>query len=204
MTAKKPNRRTVQKQMTLSLIRETAREFIYTQPYDSITMDQIASAAGVSRATVYLHFSNKSEILLDILSENMEEQMAVYAALANVEEVSISSIREWLQSYRQLMDKHHAVRHLFSILFMQLPDRKQFVSNHREKAIAVLGDRFPGFCLTGLRGRKREEKRVRCYLMLFQLEHSAINFSLVPDMPDIEVGLDVLADDLLHFCQMDT
>ncbi len=201
MTAKKPNLRAAQKQMTLLLIRQTAREIIYTEPYDSVTMEQIARAAGVSRATVYLHYSSKSEILLDILSENMEEQMAVYAALAQIGQVNLATIRAWLQSYRALMDRHHAVRHLFSILFMQLPDRKHFVSNHREKAIAVLGERFPGFCLTGMRGKQREKKRVRCYLMLFELEHAAINFSLVPDMPDIEIGLDVLAEQLLHFCQ---
>ncbi|WP_317932577.1 TetR/AcrR family transcriptional regulator [Halioxenophilus sp. WMMB6] len=203
MTAKKPNLRQAQKQLTLTLICQAAREMIYSQPYDSITMEQIASAAGVSRATVYLHFANKNELLLKILSENMEEQMELYVELAEIESPNLDSIRAWLQRYRELMDKHHSVRHLFSILFMQLPDRKDFVSNHRERVIEILGERFPGFSLKGLKGKSRERKRIKCYLMLFELEHAVINFSIVPGMPDIDIALDLLAEELLQLYQGD-
>lgn len=203
MTDKKTNLRDAQKQMTLNLIRKASRKIIYSQPYDSITMDQIANEAGVSRATVYLHFNNKNEMVMDILSENLLEQMALYQSLADTEMINLAVIREWLQRYRELMDKHHSVRHLFSVLFMQLPDKKHFVSNHRETAISILGKRFNGFSLGGLRGKRREVKRTKCYLMLFQLEHATINFSIVPNMPDIDIGLDVLADEFLQFCEQD-
>lgn len=200
MTANKPNLRKMQKAMTLSLIRDSARNLFYTKPFDGITIDHIASAAGVSRATVYLHFSNKHEILLDILAENLGDQMAIYRALTDIKAVNRSSIREWLQRYRDLMDKHHAVRHLFSIAIMLMPDRQNIASNHREQAIAILGERFEGFSLAKLKGEKRERKRVQCYLMLFQLEHSCSNFSVFAEMPDINIGLEVLADKLLDYC----
>lgn len=199
----KTNLRNVQKQMTLSLIREAARKIIYSQPYDSITMEQIASMAGVSRATVYAHYANKNDMLMAILSENLQEQMSLYESLAATENFNIVVIHSWLQQYRELMDKHHSVRHLFFILFIQPPDRKHFVSNHRETAIEILGNRFKGFSLKGLRGRRREVKRTKCYLMLFQLEQAAINFSIVPNIPPIDIGLEVLAEQLFHFCEAD-
>lgn len=50
--------------------------------YDAVTMEQIASAAGVSRRTLYRHFPTKDRLLLDLPVEWMEMWDEVVAGAA--------------------------------------------------------------------------------------------------------------------------
>jgi AcrR family transcriptional regulator len=57
---------------TRERIGETARELFMTEGYAETTIDQIASAAGVSRRTVFLHFPSKAAMLFDHLATRRE------------------------------------------------------------------------------------------------------------------------------------
>src|SRR3546814_20916116 len=68
--------------MTLELIRKAARKIFYSKSFEDVSLDEIAAEAGVSRGTIYLHFPGKNDILLDLLSEDLAAQMAIYEELA--------------------------------------------------------------------------------------------------------------------------
>lgn len=54
-------------------------ELVFSQQgYKHATIDQIAQAAGVSHATVFLYFSNKKELFRAVILENLEKARGLY------------------------------------------------------------------------------------------------------------------------------
>ena len=64
-----PTLQTARKAFTRTHICQAARELFFQQGYASTTLDQIASAAGTRRTTLYSHFRDKAEILEQIADE---------------------------------------------------------------------------------------------------------------------------------------
>lgn len=189
----------MQKEMTLEMIRKAARKTFYAKSFEEVSIDEIASEAGVSRGTIYLHFASKNEILFDLLMQDMAAQMAIYDELAQAQAPDRAMVRAWLQHFRDSMNERHSSMHLFPVAFIHMPERQNVVVKHRETAIKHLGDRYRAFNLEGLAGISREQKRARIYMMLFKIEQVCYTFSTLEGTPDIGVGLDMLADEMLEF-----
>ena len=60
--------RAARKRLTHELLLATARDLFESQGYAATTIDDIASGAGMTRATLYLHFSSKAELLEQLVS----------------------------------------------------------------------------------------------------------------------------------------
>ena len=58
-----------------ALIEEAAARLIAERGYDAASLEEIAAAAGVSKAVLYDHFSSKAELQISLLSENSEALM---------------------------------------------------------------------------------------------------------------------------------
>ena len=54
-------------------ILDAAKDLVKQKTFEEITMEEIARELELSRATIYLYFSNKSEIFLTLLTEGMQE-----------------------------------------------------------------------------------------------------------------------------------
>jgi len=55
-----------------TLIIETAQDFFSQRPYEAVTVEEIAKAAGFGKSTVYLFFESKEEILVAVLQSGLE------------------------------------------------------------------------------------------------------------------------------------
>lgn len=55
--------REAKKRLTRGLILDAARGLFETRGYAATTVDEIAAAAGTTRATLYLHFASKADLL---------------------------------------------------------------------------------------------------------------------------------------------
>lgn len=198
--AHKPKLRDAHKSMTLGRLKEASRKIFYSKNYDAVSIDEIAAEAGVSRGTVYLHFSSKSELLFDLLRDDLAAQMRLYEELTALRKADRRSIRAWLEAYRASMHERRISNQLFPIAFRSMPERASIIGIHRDAAISKLGTRYSGFDLDGLQPGPREHKRAQAYMMLFVLEQVASVFSSEYGAPDIEVGIDILVDKLLTFC----
>jgi TetR/AcrR family fatty acid metabolism transcriptional regulator len=58
------------------------RLFAY-EPYQAVTMDRVAEAAGVAKGTLYLYFQSKEDLYLEILSDGLETIARAYASTVN-------------------------------------------------------------------------------------------------------------------------
>ena len=61
-------------QRTRTQLHNAMRTLINEQEYDLITIQDIVDKAGLSRATFYLHFQDKSALLISIISTTIEEE----------------------------------------------------------------------------------------------------------------------------------
>ncbi|HEY0778610.1 MAG TPA: helix-turn-helix domain-containing protein [Gemmatirosa sp.] len=58
-------RRESKKRETRQRISDVATALFYARGFDAVTVDEIATAAGVSKMTVFNHFARKEELILD-------------------------------------------------------------------------------------------------------------------------------------------
>ena len=78
------------------------------EPYQAVTMDRVAEAAGVAKGTLYLYFQSKEDLYLEILSDGLETIARSYASTvdpnAPVKERLRHAIGLTIQFYDQRRD----------------------------------------------------------------------------------------------------
>lgn len=77
------------------LMLDAATELFIAQGYGAVSMDAVARAAGVSKATLYAHFSSKDRLFATIIGEACRQNIAASAALPS----DGSDLREALISF---------------------------------------------------------------------------------------------------------
>jgi len=80
-------------------ILQSARQVFLNQGYEGASMDAIAAAAQVSKATVYAHFADKQALFAEMVAEYCREQQA---ALAEIE-AEHPQVREGLERLARVM-----------------------------------------------------------------------------------------------------
>lgn len=70
------------------------------QGYEGTSMARIASAAGSSRANLYLYFNSKSQLIRARMAEIETEVTELYAVLDRMPEHTPAAMREWLGTAR--------------------------------------------------------------------------------------------------------
>ena len=63
-------------QRTRKMLRESLMSLIMEEGYDEISIQDITDKANLGRATFYLHFKDKDELLLELMEQLMEEILA--------------------------------------------------------------------------------------------------------------------------------
>lgn len=201
MTTVKPRRRQLDKddaRKTETRILDAARAIFSSKGFFPTSVEEIAEGAQVSRATVYLYYRSKEEILFGLMREDLEHQLDRYRNLAGMQRLTLTAVKTWLREFREAMDERRTSLNLFWVGASIDPQWAEPVRDHRESIIAILGARYPGFSLEGLTGPIREAKRTRCYLMILLIE-SAVCFAEPMSAAKLPVGIDVLGRGLLNF-----
>lgn len=76
-------------------ILEGAREVFRAKGYEGAAMDAIAKAAGVSKGTLYVYFTNKDELFAELITEEKQELAAALDAFQPTD----GSFRENLRAF---------------------------------------------------------------------------------------------------------
>jgi AcrR family transcriptional regulator len=109
-TARKPPRgrmRAVQKEFTRTRFVDAAVEVFAERGYARATVDEIAERAGATRATFYLHFKTKSDVVLDLMARNRTHFRVVYQDLGPIVRAPTpAAVRGWLA---KVMDEWAAI-----------------------------------------------------------------------------------------------
>jgi AcrR family transcriptional regulator len=184
---------------TLVKIRNAARKIFTEKGFFSSSVEEIATRAGVSRATVYLYFRSKDEMLFALMRQDLEFQLGLYEEMAQIRRPTKAALRRWLIAFRGALDQRRASLNLFWAGASVAPDYMASVEAHRDNIVAVLGGQFAGFDLDALPRSERELRRAKCYLMIFLIEGVSIHFFASEHAPSLALGTDLVAATLLKF-----
>lgn len=186
---------------TIARIRTAARKVFYTKGFFPASVEEIAEKAGVSRATVYLYYRSKDEMLLDLMRQDLEYQLEIYAELVTVKRIGLPAVRKWLLRLRGEQEERRNSLNLFWAGANLLTDILDPVYRHHDNIIATLGRRFPGFDLDALPRDAREQRRIKCYMMLFMIEGTTVQITEDGPGPSVKAAIDQLARSLLYFLE---
>jgi AcrR family transcriptional regulator len=157
--------REAQKRLTRSLLLDAAATLFSTNGYASTTVEQIAGAAGATRATVYLHFASKSDIAL-ALREAVGDYDTDRVLLHDVATQPCErTITRWLDGYLE----HVAPRTQYASALQSARAEDPVVGRALDAQFAAGTDRFARDLATG-RGWDEERARLVATLLLRQLD----------------------------------
>ncbi|GAA3884302.1 hypothetical protein GCM10022381_28110 [Leifsonia kafniensis] len=74
--------------------------------YNQTTADAIAKAAGASRATLYVYFKSKAEIVIEIMRRIEPEVLRAYSDLDSIRDPDLKSIEAWLATTMEQWRDH--------------------------------------------------------------------------------------------------
>jgi AcrR family transcriptional regulator len=98
-TARPISLREAQKELTRTRMLDAAAALFATQGYAATTIDQIATAAGATRATFYLHFASKSDVVHGfyeaLVAFDADYELLIETAGAPTQD----AVRSWLDRF---------------------------------------------------------------------------------------------------------
>lgn len=159
--------RAEQKRATRARLLESARGLFAARGYAAVTVDDIAAEVGCSRATFYLHFPGKVDILLAVAEDGMAPSaLAFYQDLDRVLDTGsraeftdwITRAIEWFQLYKEMLPAWDEATALE-------PDFRAIARD----GILALPNSMTSY-LARWPEDKRDEARLRVELLVTQLE----------------------------------
>lgn len=117
-------------------ILDAARDLIRDKAFEEITMDDIAKELELSRATLYLYFSNKSEIYITLLTDGMEDLLAAYRQA--LETSAISAPWDKMRAMAVAFFRFYAENHRYFDLLVNKSE--QLVADSSPEATARFHD----------------------------------------------------------------
>jgi AcrR family transcriptional regulator len=96
--------REAQRHLTRSRIVNAARNLFYDQHFDTATMEGIALAAGLRRSTLYLHYKDKAEILLEVITEYGAKAKSMLATMPGPHP-SLPQMEAWVRKVARFIAK---------------------------------------------------------------------------------------------------
>ena len=108
------------KEVTRSRIEDATIKLFATHSYHSISMDEIASKACISKRTLYKYYPSKAQLFISIFEQNLRQLDAENALLESREDVKGKSFSDILiglfTALYEFTDKHRQFMELFWML----------------------------------------------------------------------------------------
>ncbi len=94
-----------------------AEDIIGRKGYGSVTMDGVARAAQVSKATLYQYVRNKSELVMEIILHSFEDFDQEFNRIWARKAGALDKLKELIQFF---LEFHHQKENLSNVLFMDV------------------------------------------------------------------------------------
>ena len=165
----KKSLRVLQKESTLQLLLKSATHLFFRKGYAGTTIDDIAAHAGVSRATVYLHFSRKCAILQRIAEEGMMiESRRHYERLDELGIPSREALKAWLLEAMAFFKRHSKILSVYR----QAKSIEPEIERHNLLFLRSCVDAMPNYLARW--GSDREAyAKLRLNMLTLQLDDAA-------------------------------
>lgn len=184
-----------QKAQTKEHLLMVATSLIAEHGFNATSIDDIAKAAGASRATVYSYFESKDAILAGIMQRMWDDANDMYLGFGNLQDWKRPTVRAWVASvfrrYAADADRNRAASDVALRAMLE-----QHEENHRRHVASLTKnkklwtERFSAAQIP-----------VRASLLITWLEHRFLNPYVQPSKASREATIDTVTDiwmDVLH------
>lgn len=179
------------REVTRQRLLSAAEQIFQRDGYSGTTVGSIATSANVSRATFYLHFTDKSDVLMTLMRANLAETpdywREVDAALVDGDRNALrASLRNTLNWYEQHSNLLRPLREALAAN----PQLAQQV----EGSFAGFADEMSGY-LARVPPQERDRAHLRLQMLMIQLDQLAYRIVVLGQKSiDREVMLDEVTD----------
>jgi AcrR family transcriptional regulator len=105
-------------------------------PYQSVTMDSVAAAAGVAKGTLYLYFESKEDLYLGILSDGLETIARNYQASVNPAASVPDRLRRAIEVTLEFYDQRRDLLRLMASEEPRMAEaRNRLIDDWRERGV---------------------------------------------------------------------
>jgi AcrR family transcriptional regulator len=188
--AAKPTLREAQKQFTRQRLLDAAAASFEEKGYARTTIDDIVSGAGATRATFYLHFGAKGDIVREFMETIWTDVSDVYDGLgAAVASADRAALREWFGSTFRYWETLRPFAHVREEAMMLDPELRRVSDSTFEIGVAAIvkavRERY---------GYDEDEASARATLVLAQLEMVFRRWMLYGWESDEDVIIDIVTE----------
>jgi AcrR family transcriptional regulator len=173
---------------------DAARSLFIERDYFSLSVDDIAKAADLSRAGFYLHYPSKEAVLVDIVKEASARLDPLYRWFGQTHNPSRAKIREFLQLATRLTKRSRRQVSLFYQATAYNGEIWKTFAQNRERHVQMLGESIPAFRDARRPAATERARRARALLLLFQIEQLTLYATFTPDEIDVTSTIGELAD----------
>lgn len=104
------------------------------EPYQAVTMDRVAEAAGVAKGTLYLYFPSKDALYLGILTDGLESAHRTYQLGADPRSPVSERLRRAIAISIEFYDQRRDLLRLFATEEPRLSEaRNRIIQNSRDR-----------------------------------------------------------------------
>jgi len=190
-----PTLRSELKQVTRMKLVAAARESFETVGYANTSAEDIAALAGASRATFYLHFSSKAEVLAEIVSDvHITPVLKLVDTLDDLDHVTVEDLRAWLVEFVGIYRRTRKIMRAW----VQAGGREggQLIGvadSMRDKFLDVMSAKVMAIRKKNELPVDADDARLRALMMFIQIERFCYYVYLRNLKFDLDAGLDLIA-----------
>jgi AcrR family transcriptional regulator len=154
-----------QKRLTRRRLIEGALAAFERKGYAATTIDDIVAEANASRATFYLHFKRKADVLLAVAEARGRRWRELYVELTSGGRLTRDKLYEWLDSMAENYETNRASIDATSQAIAVEPDIAEVSLANTDESISVMAESIQRWY-----GADPEDARVRAALLLAQMD----------------------------------
>jgi AcrR family transcriptional regulator len=163
--ARGPSLRDEQKRLTRRLLIEGALKAFERKGYAATTIEDIVAEANASRATFYLHFKSKADVVLVTTQTLGRRWRELYVDLTSGGRPSREELHTWLDAMVDNYTTHRASLDATTQAIAIEPAVAEANLANQQESIAVIAESIERW-----HGVDREDARVRAALLLAQMD----------------------------------
>ena len=184
---------------TRRMILHAAREVFADRGFIAPRVEDVARAAGISRAAFYLHFKSPEDLIESLFEREVRWQLRRYRSLSSEILRNERRIRGWLElffaSFRQERQYFLIINRALSVN----PTSMRIILRERERVLRNLGRRIPELRLFNPDGSPSRERMVEMHALASRIEDMSLSAAFDVWEMDFDLAVDLLVRAVMRF-----
>lgn len=102
----KLSRKEIERQTRRRIVVEATRNLLIDNDIETVSMDRIAAEVDYTRRTLYAYFGSRDEVLLMVLTEDLEQRWAIQKKMIDSSASGLDQLTAWAEALYDYVKRH--------------------------------------------------------------------------------------------------